>query len=170
MARSRAPCLPAPCPHFPSHPTKARPGWTKLALSGRLADPAMPPLAGQRLLNAPAAGWSSAPPLAPGPARHPGEVPPEGPAGAAAGSRSAGDPGLPHLPPALPPPAATGPSLLPRPPTPCVFGVRICATCGQPQPRALPTLPADRARFPGSVPGPAPPGRSCPIPDGRTDA
>ncbi|MEJ1271142.1 hypothetical protein NN561_001976 [Cricetulus griseus] len=81
---------------------------------------------------------------------------PHGPEGAAAGRRCAGDPRRPHLPPALPRPAATGPSLLPLPPTPRAFGVPICVTCGQPQPRALLTRPADRARFPGSAPGPVP--------------
>lgn len=59
----------------------------------------------------------------------------------AAGRRKAGVPGRPHLPPSLTPPAATGPSLFPCPPTPCAFGVRICATCRQPQPGALFTLP-----------------------------
>lgn len=59
----------------------------------------------------------------------------------AAGRRKAGVPGRPHLPPSLTPPAATGPSLFPCPPTPCAFGVRICATCRQPQAGALFTLP-----------------------------
>lgn len=138
----------------------------------------MPPLAGQRRLNAPPVDGPASVPQPPQHTNPPRSFPaparpcqteakfPRGAGGGCSGKAlHRGEPGRPHLPPVQPPPAATGPSLLPRPPTPCNFRVRICATCGQPQPRAPLTRPADRARFLGSVPGSVPPGRSWPDPD-----
>lgn len=67
----------------------------------------------------------------------------------AAGSRRAGVPGCPHLPPLLPTLAATGSSLFPCPPTPCAFGVCIYATCRRPKTGALLTLPLTALSSPG---------------------
>jgi hypothetical protein len=83
-------------------------------LSGRLVDPAMPPFAEQPLFHAPAAGGMvQRPPtacsrrlLAPTSPRSSSL----GRGEDAAGRHRAGVPGWPHLPPSLPPPAATGPS------------------------------------------------------------
>lgn len=119
-------------------------------LSGRLVDPAMPPLARQPLFHAPAAGWSSVPHrLLPTPAcPHLAQKfllgSRRGCGGKAQGWRPWVAPSS-----SLTAPACSNRSLFQCPQTPFALRVGICATYRRPQPRTLLTLPLTAFSNPG---------------------
>lgn len=98
------------------------------------------------------------------------KFPPEGPAGGCGGKAQRGGPWAP------PPPSGTAPACSnrsqPPPPArrlPAPLGSGAVQPAGSRSPAPSPPSPLTAPVSPGSVPGPAPPGRSCPDPDGRTD-